>query len=139
MTKLGSIDIIRKPRCSHRSSCFRESPHPQNCKDHAVHRRNLFLVSSENRAMSPPFLLRTDGQSLRTGTRITVSRRSSKFGASAAQRRDSVAFFLIMTMPVRTQQQQRRLTFSMRGTCSCCRTHSIHQTSLPATSSYFQK
>ena len=45
--------------------------------------------------MSPPLLLRSDGQSLRTGTCTIVPRRSSKFGASAAQRRDSVAFFFI--------------------------------------------
>ena len=43
--------------------------------------------------MSPPFLLRTDGQSLRTGTCIVVSPGSSKFGANAAHGRDFVAFF----------------------------------------------
>ena len=32
-------------------------------------------------------------------------------------------------------QQQQRLTFSMRARCSCCRTHRIRQTSLPATAS----
>ena len=41
------------------------------------------------------------------GTCIIVSRRSSKFGTSAAQRRESVAFFFIKTVPVHTQQQQR--------------------------------
>ena len=82
--------------------------------------------------------LRTGTVSLRTGTCITVSRRSSKFGASAAQRRDSVAVFFIVTMSECTQQQQR-LTFSTRARCSCCRTHRIRQTSLPATSSYSQK
>ena len=77
-------------------------------------------------------------RSMQTGKCITVSRSSSKFGTSAAKRRDSVDFFFIMTMPVRTQQQQW-LAFSMRASCSCCRTHRIRQTSLPATSSYFQK
>ena len=70
-------------------------------------------------------------QSLRTGTCITVSQRSSKFGTSAAERRDSAAFFFFfMTMPMSTQQQQQ-LTFSTRARCSCCCTHRIHQTSLP--------
>ena len=75
--------------------------------------RKWLPVSSENRAMSP-FLFGTDGQSLRTGMCITVTRRSSKFGANAVQRRDSLAFFFFMTMPVHSQQQQR-LTFSMRA------------------------
>ena len=135
MTKLRSIDI-RKPRCNQRSCCFRTSPHHQNSKDHAAHRRNWLPVPSENRTMSPPFLLRTDGQSLRICTCITVSRSSSKFGVSAAHRRYSVAFFFIMTMPVRTQQQLL-LTFSMKSKCGCCRTHRIRQTFLPETSSYF--
>ena len=115
-----------KPKCSERSDCFRKSFHSKNSKDPAALRRKCLPVSSENRAMSPLFLLRTDGQSLRTGMYVTVSRSSLKFGASAAQRRDSVAFFFIMKMPVRTQQQQR-LTFSMRARCSCCRTYHIRQ------------
>ena len=117
---------------------FPDNCPPQKQKKITQHTEENGCVSSENRAMSPPLLLRTDGQSLRTGTCITVSRRSSKFGASATQRRDSMAFFCIMTMLVSTQQQQR-LTFSMRARCSCCRTDSTRQTSLPATSSYSQK
>ena len=81
--------------------------------------------------MSPPFLLKTDGRSRQTGMCITVFRRCSKFAASAVQRRDSVAFFFIMTMPVSTQQQQR-LTFSMRARYSCCRTHRIRRAPLPS-------
>ena len=55
--------------------------------------------------MSAQIHLRTDEQSLRTGTCITASQRSSKFGASAAQKRDSVGFFFIVTIPARPQQQ----------------------------------
>ena len=29
VTKLGSIDMIRKPRCSQRFGCFQKSPHPK--------------------------------------------------------------------------------------------------------------
>ena len=118
--------------------CFWMSPFPQNWKDHAAHRRKWMSVSLEYRAMFLPFLLRTDGLSLRTGTGITISQRSLKLGTSTAQRWDSVAFFFIMTIPVYIQQQQW-LTFLMRVRCSCCHTHHIRQTFLPATSSYFEK
>ena len=115
--KLGSIDMIWKPRCSQRFGCFRTSPLPPKLKRSRSAQKK---------------------QSLRTGTCITVSRRSSRFGTNAAQRRDSVAFFFVMTMPVRTHQQQR-LTFSMRTRCSYCRTHRVRKTSLPASPSRFQK
>ena len=115
--------MIRKPRCSHRSGCFRTSPHTPESKDHAARRRKWLPVSAKNGVMAPPFFLRTDGQ--------------SKFGTSVAQTRDSVAFFFIMTMPLRAQQQQR-LAFSVRERerCCCCCTHRIRWTSLHATSSF---
>lgn len=53
--------------------------------------------------------LRADGQLLRADTYTAVPQRSGKFDASAAQRRDPVAFFIVgvLTMPVRAQWQQR--------------------------------
>ena len=133
--KLGSINMIRKPRRNQRFGW--QVPSPQNSKDHPAHKGKWLPVSLENQAMSPPFLLRTDWQSLQTGTHITVSWRSLKFGASTIQRRESVAFFFNVTMTVCTQQQQQ-LTFSMKARYSCCHTNCIRQTSLPATSSYSQ-
>ena len=55
-----------------------ELPPPQKSKDHEVHRRKWLPLSSQNRAMSPPFLLRTEEQSLRTGTCIIWYRRCPK-------------------------------------------------------------
>ena len=48
-------------------------------KYHRAYIRKRLLVAPEIWAMSPPILLRTDGQPLRTGTRIIVSRKSSTF------------------------------------------------------------
>ena len=62
VTKLGSINMIWKPRCSQWFGGFRMSPHPKNSKIHATHIRKWLPVSSENRAMLPPFLLGTDWQ-----------------------------------------------------------------------------
>jgi len=68
-------------------------------------------------AIPSPFLLRTDGQSLRAGTCTTVSRMSSKFGAIVTQTRTPWPF-------LRTQEhlriQQKLSTFSRRARCSCC-------------------
>ena len=116
------------------------SSHPQKTqKNHSAHRRKWLPVSSENRAMSTPFLLRTDGQPLRTGTRITVSRRSSKFGASAIQRRDPRQGLFLHHNNAIAHTAATAVAFLMRARCSCCRTHRTRQTSLPATSSYSQK
>ena len=48
-------------------------------KYHRAYIRKRLLVAPEIWAMSPPILLRTDEQPLRTGTRIIVSRKSSTF------------------------------------------------------------
>ena len=136
--KLGSANMIQKPRCSQWSGCFRTSPLPQNTKDHPAHRRKWVPASSENQAMSPPFILRTDRLSLWTGTGITISQRSSKLGTSAARRWDSVALFFIMIMPVPIQQQTMA-DFLNESKVQLLPHQPYSPDCLPATSSYFQK
>ena len=130
VTKLGSIDLIRKPRCSKRFDCFRTSPHSKNKKITQRTEENgcLFL-----RKIGPCRHHSSWGQ-MDSHCGLVLTSLCPEVLRSLVPCRPKTGLhgrFLHHDIAVRTQQQQP-WTFSMRERCSYYRTHRTHQTSLPA-------